>query len=183
MKLIVGLGNPDAKYSKNRHNIGFMVVDKILKNLNLKINKEKFSGSFVKTEEFVIAKPLTYMNLSGNFVQAIATYFKIAPNDILVIYDDVSYEIGQAAIKPKGSSNGQNGMKDIIEKMKTNEIPRLKIGIGRGLNLAQHVLSDFTLEEFEIIDSVIDLAADAAISFLFNDVRIVMNKMNVNKKT
>ncbi|WP_041362970.1 aminoacyl-tRNA hydrolase [[Mycoplasma] mobile] len=178
MKLIIGLGNPDPKYQKNRHNVGYMVVDKILENLRLKINKEKFSGIFVKTEEFIIAKPTTYMNLSGDFVKNISTYFKVSPNNILIIYDDMSYEVGQAAIKPKGGSNGQNGIKDILLKMNTEEIPRLKIGIGKNQEAAKHVLSDFTLEEFKIIDLVINQAAEAAISFLFNDIRIVMNSYN-----
>ena len=145
MKLIIGLGNPGEEYEFTRHNIGFKVVDAFINKHNLKLNKKKFNGRFYKGDDFIIAKPGTYMNLSGEFVAPLAKFFKIDNDDILVIYDDMDTPSGKASMKRTGSAGGQNGMKDIIDKLGTNNIPRLKVGIGRPKNGAKnHVLGKFT---------------------------------------
>uniref|UniRef100_A0A2C9L277 Peptidyl-tRNA hydrolase n=1 Tax=Biomphalaria glabrata TaxID=6526 RepID=A0A2C9L277_BIOGL len=159
MKLIVGLGNPGAQYENNRHNIGFKVIDAFASKHNLSLNKEKFNGIFYKGDDFIIAKPLTFMNLSGDFVQAISSFFKINIQDILVIYDDMDHEVGKAVMKPKGSSGGQNGIKDIIAKLGTDSVQRMKVGIGRPTNgkiAADHVLANFSKEEVEKLNLVKD---------------------------
>ena len=110
MKLIVGLGNPGKEYENTRHNIGFMVVDSIAKKMNVQLNEKKFNGVFYKDADFILAKPLTYMNNSGDFVQAIMQFFQINPNDILVIQDDLDIDLGKATIRQKGSACGHNGL-------------------------------------------------------------------------
>ncbi|WP_412031686.1 aminoacyl-tRNA hydrolase [Metamycoplasma buccale] len=180
MKLIVGLGNPGSEYEKTRHNIGFLVVDKIASDLNVSLTETKFNGIFYKSRDFIIAKPLTYMNKSGEFVTAISSYYNINKDDIIVIYDDMDLEFGKISIKQKGSSGGHNGMRDIIEKLGTEEIKRLKMGIGRDGNAINYVLGKFSIADFELIQKSIKIAAEAIVSFIYNDIRFVMNKYNGN---
>ena len=129
MKAIVGLGNPDVKYKNTRHNIGFMVLDEILKNKNL-ILKEKFKGFFAKDENNFYLLPLTYMNLSGNAVIELVNFYKINPQDLLVIFDDATLPLGTLRFRSEGSDGGHNGMKSIIKALGTDKIPRLKVGVG-----------------------------------------------------
>ncbi|MBN3534799.1 aminoacyl-tRNA hydrolase [Mycoplasma procyoni] len=184
MKLIVGLGNPGDEYKNTKHNVGFWVLDKIASDLNLEFDKNKFNGLFVKTEDYILAKPQTYMNLSGEFVSSLASFFKINIDDILVIYDDMDFKIGQAAIKNNGSPAGHNGMKNIIEKLGTDQIKRLKIGIGRPAdkNNKNYVLSPFSDSEKEILDRVIVESSEAAIDFISNDIRRVIERFNAKNK-
>ncbi|EGV00583.1 aminoacyl-tRNA hydrolase [Mycoplasmopsis columbina] len=184
MKLIVGLGNPGKEYQFTRHNAGYLVIDKILNKLDLKLNKEKFNGRFVLTDDLIIAKPETYMNNSGMFVQNLCQFYKINPSDVIVIYDEKDFELGQAAIKIGGSSAGHNGIESVRVQLNNNEFKRLRIGIGssRTIPLRNYVLSNFTLEEMPIFEEVANVAADAAISFAFNDIKVVMDKFNVNRK-
>lgn len=152
MKLIVGLGNPGKEYENTRHNIGFKAIDLIADKKGVSLNNEKFKGIFYKGDGYILAKPLTYMNLSGEFVQALTTFFKIDKKDILVIYDDMDLPCGDLRYRAKGSAGGQNGMKDIINKMASEEIQRLKIGIGRPQHGSiDHVLGKFTPEELAAI--------------------------------
>ncbi|ACF07573.1 peptidyl-tRNA hydrolase [Metamycoplasma arthritidis] len=178
MKLIVGLGNPGTEYEKTRHNIGFMAVDKICEKLNISLNEKKFNGIFYRNKDFILAKPLTYMNKSGDFVQALMQYYDISVEDLIVVYDDMDLLIGKAVIRQKGSSGGHNGIKDIIEKLKTENIKRLKVGIGRGDNAINFVLGKFSIADYQIIDKILDGVADALVSCIYNDVRFVMNKFN-----
>ncbi|WP_029512770.1 aminoacyl-tRNA hydrolase [Mycoplasmopsis iners] len=184
MKLIVGLGNPGKQYEFTRHNVGFLVVDKILKNLNLSLNKEKFNGKFVLADDLIIAKPETYMNNSGYFVQVLSNFYKIDPSDIMVIYDDKDFDLGQAAIKIGGSSAGHNGVESIRTQLSSNEFKKMRIGIGKSetLPLKDYVLSNFKQNELPVLSEVINLAAEAAVSFGFNDIKTVMDKFNVNRK-
>ncbi|WGI36621.1 aminoacyl-tRNA hydrolase [Mesomycoplasma lagogenitalium] len=184
MKLIVGLGNPGDEYKNTKHNVGFWVIDKIAQELKLNLDKQKFNGIFAKADDYILAKPLTYMNNSGLFVQKIAHFFKISNDDILIIYDDMDFSIGQAAIKNNGSAAGHNGMKDIIEQLGTEQIKRLKIGISRPLNKENknYVLTPFNNEEQKIIEKVVETAADAAIQFLSNDIRIIVERFNAKNK-
>ncbi|MGZ9428971.1 aminoacyl-tRNA hydrolase [Mycoplasma sp. 1012] len=184
MKLIIGLGNPGVEYENTKHNVGFWVLDKIANELELKFEKSKFNGVFAKKEDYVLAKPFTYMNKSGDFVREIMSFFKIPADDILVIYDDMDFKIGQAAIKNHGSHAGHNGMKNIIEQLGTDQIKRLKIGIGRpeNKNTRNYVLTPFSQSEKEIIDKVVEDAALASIEFISNDIRMVIERFNAKNK-
>lgn len=185
MKLIVGLGNPGSQYENNRHNIGFKVIDAYASKLGVSLNKEKFNGIFYKGDDFIIAKPMTYMNLSGDFVQAISSFFKIDIKDILVIYDDMDHEVGKAAMKPKGSSGGQNGIKDIIAKLGTDQVQRLKVGVGRpkpGIIAADHVLSNFSKEDVAKLDTVKNHLIKAIDDFIKKDFTSSANTFNTLMK-
>lgn len=183
MKLIVGLGNPGDEYINTRHNVGFQTIDKICKKLDIKLTDTKFNGVFYKNKDFILAKPMTYMNNSGLFVEQIRNWYNIEISDIFIICDDLDTEIGQAKIKTKGSSGGHNGMNSVIKHIGTDEINRLKIGIGKPIkgDISKYVLEKFSNNEKEIIDLVIDKAAQATINVIYNGVRIVVN--NFNKKT
>jgi len=116
MKLIVGLGNPGKEYEATRHNIGFKVIDAFAHSIGEEVKKRKGSGLIYKGNGFVLAKPETYMNNSGDYVQKLVKFYKVKQEDLLIIYDEVQIPVGQAMMKPKGSAGGQNGMKDIIAK-------------------------------------------------------------------
>lgn len=161
MKLIVGLGNYGDKYNWTRHNIGFEIIDQYSKKYNIDLNENKFNGIYKKTkilnEDVILAKPHTFMNLSGEFIYKIINYYKIQVKDLLVIYDDISLNIGDIKIKQKGSSGGHNGIKNIINMLQTDEFSRIKIGIGKpNINLADYVLSKFNNEEKQKIISKFD---------------------------
>lgn len=181
MKLIVGLGNYPEKYSKTKHNVGFMATDLFCKNNNISFNFENFKGRYYKCDKFIVAQPLTLMNLSGDFVVAIAKYFKIAIEDILIVYDDLDTAIGKIRVKKNGSSGGQNGIKDIINKMGTEEIHRIKIGIGRSvdMNVVDYVLSNFKGSEKKELEVALSNAV-LAIGDFINDISFekIMSKFN-----
>ncbi|TPE57704.1 aminoacyl-tRNA hydrolase [[Mycoplasma] falconis] len=176
MKLIVGLGNPGVEYAKTRHNVGFMVIDKMAEKLQTPLTEKKFNGVFYKDKEVILAKPLTYMNKSGDFVAAITNYYDVALEDVIIVYDDLDVVLGKAVIRQKGSAGGHNGMKDIIAKLHSEDIKRLKIGIGRDGNVIDYVLGKFSYADSIVIDRIIEVASEALISFISNDIRFVMNK-------
>lgn len=185
MKLIVGLGNYGEQYEQTRHNVGFSVIDKIAQKINVTLSKNNFNGVFYMNQDFILAKPYTYMNLSGNFVKQIVNFYKIYVEDIIVIYDDLDTPLGQAKMKTIGGSGGHKGMNDIIQKLDTENIHRLKIGIGRPKNkidISTFVLSKFDKKEEEIINLVIDKSADAVISSIYNGFRNVMNNFSYKGK-
>ncbi len=184
MKLIVGLGNPGNEYRFTRHNAGFLAIDKICEKLNISLNKEKFNGEFVISDGFILARPLTYMNKSGDFIYSIANFYKIDSSDIIVIYDDLSFSVGQAAIKIGGSSAGHKGIENLMSKFKTNDFKRIRVGIGASNNLSikDYVLSLFSKEEMLIIEEVLEKVADAAISLVYNDINYVTSKFNTDNK-
>jgi PTH1 family peptidyl-tRNA hydrolase len=188
MKLIVGLGNPGDKYRNNRHNIGFMVLDRLSEKLGVKFNKEgKFNGEVAQVRtpqgKGILLKPLTYMNLSGNSVKGVVDYYKISLDQIIIVYDDLDLEAGKFRIRLKGSSGGQKGMASIIEKLGTQEIPRLRIGISKPefQNIPDYVLSDFPKEELPLVKETIDKAAEALELFIDGSkLENIMNKYNKN---
>lgn len=185
MKLIVGLGNPGDKYKDNRHNVGFQMIDAFASKHKVEVSKEKFNGLFYKGEDYIIAKPMTYMNLSGDFVQAIVTFFKIKLEDILIIYDDMDFEVGKAAMKPKGSAGGQNGMKDIITKLGTDSVQRIKVGIGRpkaGQIASDYVLGNFSKEDLTKIKPLESLVISAIEKFIKKDFQTAANIFNTISK-
>ncbi len=167
MHLIVGLGNPGAKYAKNRHNIGFMVVDRLIDRLDpLSISKREFKGELYKAGDILLLKPLTFMNLSGQSVAAVKNFYKIDIGDIIVIHDDLDLGLGALRFKRGGSSGGHNGLKS-IDQMVGQEYIRIRFGIGRPERKEQvisYVLSDFTQKELECIEPSIQKAADAALA-------------------
>ena len=163
-KLIIGLGNPGDTYKNNRHNIGFKVIDSLCKKLNVELDKEQFNGKYavvmINNFKTVIAKPMTYMNLSGDFVSQFSRYYNVDPKNIVIIHDDIDTKVGEIKLRTSGSSGGQNGVKDIINKLHTEEFKRIKVGIGpkpKNIDLAKYVLSNFTREERDANAKVINL--------------------------
>ncbi|UUD36218.1 aminoacyl-tRNA hydrolase [Mycoplasmopsis citelli] len=183
MKLIVGLGNPGMEYKYTRHNAGFLVIDRICEKLKISLNKTKFNGEFIKLDNVVIAKPLTYMNNSGDFVSQLSNYFNVSSDDILVIHDEKDFPLGKSSIKVGGSGGSHNGVISVINKLKNTDFKRMKIGISTPFKgeLKNFVLGKFTEEQFYILDNVIEVAADACISFMQNDIYTIMNKFNQKK--
>jgi PTH1 family peptidyl-tRNA hydrolase len=185
MKIIIGLGNPGEEYTNTRHNIGFQVVDLICKEYNTSLNVNKFGGLYFVEKDVIVAKPMVFMNNSGTFVKDLINFYKVKVENVLIIYDDLDSEVGKAKIKTFGSSGGHNGLKDIIESLETDEIKRLKIGIGRPKNskgVAKYVLSSIPQTDVAILDKVKEQAAKIALSFVYNDIRVVINSFNGKNK-
>jgi len=166
MKIIVGLGNPDGIYAKTYHNIGYMVVDKFAKINKLEITKNKCRAKVVQTPDFVLAKPVTYMNLSGDSVLELKKYFKVSNEDILIVVDDIDLPKGAIRYREKGSAGTHNGMRDIIAKV--GETPRLRIGIGRpeNMDLKDYVLSNIDAMSKEVFDKTFVEAVDKINEFI-----------------
>ncbi|WP_027122233.1 aminoacyl-tRNA hydrolase [[Mycoplasma] imitans] len=168
MKLIVGLGNPGFEYEHTRHNIGFKVIDKLLDVFHLELNKTQFNGMYVKHDDFIIAKPLTYMNLSGNFVRELVNFYKIKLEDILIIHDELAFDLGVVRLKQNGSANGQKGVANIIAQLGTQNFKRVRIGIKNQYlkNIASFVLSKFSHSEAVQLDGAIASASVIAYDFI-----------------
>ncbi|MBS5984438.1 aminoacyl-tRNA hydrolase [Clostridium butyricum] len=183
MFLIVGLGNPGSQYEDTRHNIGFKVVDNIAKEYNIEINRQKFKGmcgeGFINGEKVILLKPTTYMNLSGESIREVVDFYKLSNDDILVIYDDISLDVGRLRIREKGSAGGHNGIKSIIAHLGTDIFPRIKVGVGQpNVDLVNYVLGKFTKEEMEVLNESIDASTKAAKEIISNDVKTAMNIYN-----
>lgn len=171
MKLIVGLGNPGREYDNTRHNVGFHFIDLLVKNYFPGNNfKEKFNGLYIKTtyngEDLILLKPLSYMNLSGEVVIKFVNYFKIKPEDILVIHDDLDMPVGKLKLKENGSSGGHNGIKNIILNLHTENYKRLKVGISKDSNIE---VKDYVLGKFSIDDKDKLKKLETIINSLFED--------------
>jgi PTH1 family peptidyl-tRNA hydrolase len=187
MKLIVGLGNPGREYRDTRHNVGFMVVDAIARRHRLEwaMAPSQVPDAFVVkkygTAPLLLAKPLTFMNRSGDAVSALARYYDVASPDLLVVYDDVDLPFGRLRARANGSAGTHNGMRSIVERIGTTDFPRLRLGVGRGdrrRDLADHVLSRFEPDEQSGLDVFISRAADAAEMFAVDGIAKVMNAFN-----
>ncbi|APF24275.1 MULTISPECIES: aminoacyl-tRNA hydrolase [Clostridium] len=183
MFLIVGLGNPGSQYEDTRHNIGFKVVDNIAKEYNIEINRQKFKGvcgeGFINGEKVILLKPTTYMNLSGESIREVVDFYKLSNDDVLVIYDDISLDVGRLRIREKGSAGGHNGIKSIIAHLGTDIFPRIKVGVGQpNVDLVNYVLGKFTKEEMEVLNESIDASTKAAKEIISNDVKTAMNIYN-----
>lgn len=179
MKLIVGLGNPGTEYENTRHNIGFMCVDYFMMQNKLSFDKKGLSSEYYKGKDFIIAKPQTFMNLSGIAVSKIASFYKIDPSDIIVIHDDLDLPVGTFKIREKGSSGGHNGLKSIIQELGTENFKRVRIGIDNGLNTISHVLGKFKDEEMEKLENIIKEASsiiEDSLTMTFNKVMTLHNK-------
>ena len=173
MKLIVGLGNPGPRYEFTRHNLGFMVIDKLAEKLNLKFKYHaNFNSEIVETlykgNKAIIIKPMTYMNLSGEAVNKVVNYYKIDLDDVIVVVDDLNLAIGRLRLREFGSDGGHNGLKNIDLHLKTSNYKRIRIGIGENnkLEVNDYVLGKFNKAETEIIKNAIEEASDALIYFI-----------------
>jgi PTH1 family peptidyl-tRNA hydrolase len=187
MKLIAALGNPGPKYAGTRHNVGFEVADTLARRHGLEFDSARADALVAKwrtplvTGGVLVAKPLTFMNLSGYAVGDLLRFYKIELADLLVIVDDVNLEIGRLRARPNGSAGGHNGLKSIIEFLGTEEFARLRIGVGRGdarRDLADHVLARIEPEERPILAEAAGRAADAAELFVTDGIAPVMNRYN-----
>jgi PTH1 family peptidyl-tRNA hydrolase len=184
-KLIVGLGNPGARYEKTRHNIGWMALDAFAKKVGVEITKSGFQGLYGEykywSEKVILLKPLTFMNLSGQSVGPAAHFYKIDPADILVIYDDMDLPTGKLRIRESGSAGGHNGMKSLIQVLGTQEFPRLRIGVGRpapGWQVVDWVLAPFAADEQPQVAGAIEESVKAMETWLAEGTRTTMNKFN-----
>jgi len=180
IRLVAGLGNPGAEYLRTRHNIGFMVVDLLAHQAGLTWEKSKWDAATVKFGEALLVKPASYMNRSGQPLFAIAQFFKIAPEEIFVVLDDFSLPLGRLRIRQSGSPGGHNGLESIVVQFGTEEIPRLRVGIGPAPaeGTSDFVLSNFFEEEKELVRSTIDRAADAVKCAIDKGVVSAMNTFN-----
>lgn len=185
MFLIVGLGNPGVEYAATRHNIGFDMITYLSDKYNIPVNsregKALVGKGILAGEKVMLAQPQTYMNLSGESVQALMDYYKIDIEDLLVIYDDISLDVGQIRMRGKGSAGGHNGIKSIIQHTGTQEFARIKIGVGQkpeGGDLVKHVLGRFSREEDGMFRDVFALAEEGLLAWLQEDMKSAMNKVN-----
>ena len=184
--LIVGLGNPGIKYQNTRHNVGFCAVDHIAEKLGVSIDKLKYQGLYCKTnlkgEQVILLKPQTFMNESGKSVQQFASFFKIPPERIIVIFDDISLDVGKMRIRQKGSAGGHNGIKSIISCLGSQDFPRVKIGVGQkphpDYDLADWVLGTFPMKDRETISGNMDSVYDSVCDIVFDDIQKAMAKYN-----
>ena len=185
MFLIVGLGNPGVEYAATRHNIGFDMITYLSDKYNIPVNsregKALVGKGILAGEKVMLAQPQTYMNLSGESVPALMDYYKIDIEDLLVIYDDISLDVGQIRMRGKGSAGGHNGIKSIIQHTGTQEFARIKIGVGQkpeGGDLVKHVLGRFSREEDGMFRDVFALAEEGLLAWLQEDMKSAMNKVN-----
>lgn len=184
MKLIVGLGNPGAQYEKTRHNIGWRVVDAFAAKFRIAVSvheKNAMTGSGrVGGGSVLVAKPLTYMNLSGDAVRLLTNSYSESLADLLVVYDDIDLPTGRLRIRPNGSAGTHNGMRSIIASLGRDDFPRLRIGVRGGEfdRLRDYVLDEFSPEEQPLIDRSIERAVDALVLFCRGDLRRAMNEFN-----
>lgn len=186
MFIIAGLGNPTLRYEGTRHNVGFEVIDTLADKYNIAVETRKsralIGKGIIAGQKVILVKPQTYMNLSGESIGALADYYKIdEEKELLVIYDDVSLDVGQLRIRRKGSAGGHNGIKNIIAHLGTDVFPRIKVGVGekpKGYDLADYVLGHFSGEDREIMRESYRKAVDAVEMILEGDLSGAMNTYN-----
>ncbi|MBM7606567.1 PTH1 family peptidyl-tRNA hydrolase [Metabacillus crassostreae] len=185
MKLIIGLGNPGRQYEKTRHNVGFMVIDKLADNLSIPLDRQKFNGTYgighISGEKVILLKPLTYMNLSGECIRPLMEFYEITEEEIVVVYDDLDLPVGKTRLRTKGSAGGHNGIKSMIHHLGTQEFNRIKIGIDRptnGMKISDYVLGQFTEEDHIGIKESIDASVSACEKWLTSSFVQVMNEFN-----
>ena len=188
--LLIGLGNPGREYRDSRHNVGFMLIDRVAVRLNARGMKVQ-SKAIVMTamyedRKLILAKPQTYMNLSGQSVQGLIHFYKLPLTNVLIAHDDLDIPFGTIRIRPGGGPGGQRGMASTIEQLGTQDFPRLRIGIGRPpgrMDSAAYVLQNFSRDEMKILSDILDRAADAALEFVVGGLDKAMNKYNGSVET
>lgn len=183
--LLIGLGNRGRKYRNNRHNVGFMILDRLASRLGLSFDRLELKALVAKGQAFgsrlILAKPQTYMNESGIVVRALVRFYKVPMSNLLVAYDDVDLPFGTLRLRPSGGSAGQKGIKSIIDQLGDQSFPRLRFGIGRPpahMEAAEYVLQDFNKAEAEQLSPLLDRAVDAILSFVENGIDRAMNLYN-----
>lgn len=186
MKLIVGLGNPGPRYEVTRHNVGFMVADLIADKIETDFTATKHQALLAQGkwqgERILICKPQTYMNLSGQAVLSLVRWYKLSSENLLVIYDDLDLDVGRLRLRPAGSAGGQKGMAHIIQLLGTEQVKRMRLGIGRppqGWQAADYVLSSFSDAEWEVLKELLPKAAEAALAVCAEGIDKAMNRFNV----
>ncbi len=183
--LLIGLGNPGREYRDNRHNFGFMLIDRLCIRLNARGMRVQ-SKAIVTTAQYegrklMLAKPQTYMNLSGQSIQGLAHFYKLPLEQLLVAHDDLDLPFGTLRVRPGGGPGGQKGVASTIESLGTRDFARLRLGIGRPpgrMDPADYVLQDFSREEMKAVSEILDRAADAALCFVIDGLEKTMNKFN-----
>ena len=181
MKFIVGLGNPGKKYSKTRHNIGFNIIDNFADKESLKWKEYKDCAFISSSEDYLLIKPVLFMNLSGPAIMPLFNKYNPDCEDIFVVHDDMDIELGRIKLKKGGSSGGHNGIQSVIDSIGTNEFLRMRIGVGRppkSTDPVEYVLSNFSSEEFEKLDPVSSRAIDAISTFIEFGIQKTMNMYN-----
>ncbi|MGN0443078.1 MAG: aminoacyl-tRNA hydrolase [Acutalibacteraceae bacterium] len=184
--MIVGLGNPGKKYEFTRHNAGFLFVDILCDKYNFSVNRLKFKALIgdvkINSHRCLVMKPQTMMNLSGDAVKEAADFYKIPPEKIIVVFDDISLDVGKMRIRRSGSAGGHNGIKSIISRLSSDNFPRIKIGVGAkphpDYDLADWVLSQFTKEEGKLLRTAVDGACDAVSLMVDGDIEGAMSRHN-----
>lgn len=189
MYLIVGLGNPERKYDGTRHNVGFEAIDALSKKFGIEVNHKEHKGivgkGMINGHKVILAKPLTYMNLSGECVYPLCDYYEVDPEtELVIISDDVSLSTGNIRVRKKGSAGGHNGLKNIIALLGTNVFPRIRVGVGECENgdMVSHVLGRYDAEDRERVDASLEKVIGAVEFFLEDDLDTAMNKYNVKEK-
>lgn len=186
MYIIAGLGNPTREYQHTRHNVGFDTIDVIAEKYNISVEDKKHKAligkGYIQGEKVILVKPQTYMNLSGESIGEICDYYKVDPEEeLIVIYDDISLAPGKLRIRPKGSAGGHNGIKNIIAHLGTQNFKRIKVGVGekpKGWDLADYVLGHFAKEEQPLMEEAFERAAEAVKVLLESDIATAMNQFN-----
>ncbi|MHB1420243.1 MAG: aminoacyl-tRNA hydrolase [Bacillota bacterium] len=185
MKLIAGLGNPGAQYETSRHNVGFLVLDILAEELGIKISKNRYGAlvgeGLADGERMILVKPQTFMNLSGQAVSALARWYRLLPQDIIVVHDDLDLDPGRMRLRGRGGAGGHRGIGSIIECLGTENFLRVKVGIGRppaGWDAASYVLGTYADAEWEVIKPLLPQAAQAARALCTTELEAAMNKYN-----
>lgn len=184
MYVIVGLGNPGLRYAKTRHNLGFMTIDRLGEITGTKVNKMKFKAKVgegnISGHKVIFVKPQTYMNLSGNSVREVMDFYKVSPENLIVIYDDMDIEEGNIRIRPSGSPGTHNGMKSIVNNLGYSNFPRIRIGIGShgSEDAVGHVIGKIPKNKKSIMQDAIARAADGTIAIIEDGVDMAMNRFN-----
>jgi len=188
LKIVIGLGNPGLKYEFTRHNIGFRIVDSLAKDIKIEFKKIKsyyslISRGIINNHKIMLVKPQTFMNLSGRAVSRVVSYYKIPLQDLLVVYDDLNLESGQIRIRKKGSAGGHKGIESIMQYLRSEDIPRLRIGIGNpsinfNFDSASYVLSNFNGDEEDRIKETIKLSTEAIKTVIEDGFEKAMRKYN-----
>ena len=190
LRLIAGLGNPGRQYRETRHNVGFLVLDKIGREYSLAADKKKFNNLYgrgsVENNELVLVKPMAYMNNSGPPLRRLADYFRISGEEILVIHDDIDLAFGRLKIKEKGGHGGHNGVRSLMDAFGGGDFTRLRVGVGRSefrVDVTDHVLGKFNAEELKHLNRIVSRARDAVATILTKGVMVAMNRFNDRRFT
>jgi PTH1 family peptidyl-tRNA hydrolase len=189
MKAVVGLGNPGLAYRATRHNVGFMALDELANRLSIRLSRRSLRSvlgeGVCDGTAVVLAKPQTFMNLSGEAMSAIVQRYGIAPADVLVLCDDVNLPLGRVRVRASGSAGGHNGLRSIIASLHTEGFPRVRMGVGRpeGGDVIDHVLSRFERDEQPVVTEMVNRAADAALTWLLEGVEAAMNRFNAANRS